>query len=258
MPIIEDENAAVIEPRKGKREEALPPRALMIFTPLDVDLVLRSFPEPPRRTHKIYLTDVYSGSYESVSLCCTGPMLGAPQTILVLEKLIALGVQEVVAIGWCGSIQPHVRIGDIVLPSGGLSEEGTSPHYPLSMNHPGPSPEVAHGMKTLLEEAGATVHEGRVWTTDAPFRETVGKVTTYADKGILAVDMETSALFTVGNFRGIRLAVVLAVSDELSTLKWVHGFKEPKFKTAREMLVQAALQALVSSSQYRVRRGAHP
>ena len=258
MPIIEDENSAVIEPRKGKREEALPPRALLIFTPLDMDLVLRSFPESPRRTHKIYLTDVYSGSYESTPLCCTGPMLGAPQTILVLEKLIALGVQEVVAIGWCGSIQPHVRIGDIVLPSGGLSEEGTSPHYPVAMNHPGPSQDVVHRMKTLLEEAASTVHEGQVWTTDAPFRETVGKVTTYGEKGILAVDMETSALFTVANFRGIRLGVVLAVSDELSTLEWVHGFKEPRFKTTREMLVQAALQALASPLQDRVRKGAHP
>jgi purine-nucleoside phosphorylase len=113
-------------------------------------------------------------------------------------------------------------------------------------------------MKALLEKAGGTVYEGRVWTTDAPFRETVGKVTSYGEKGILAVDMETSALFTVANFRGIRMAVVLAVSDELSTLEWVHGFKEPRFKATREMLVQAALQALASSAQDRLRRGAHP
>ncbi len=82
-----------------------------------------------------------------------------------------------------------------------------------------------------------SVHEGRVWSTDAPFRETVKKVIHYQQAGALAVDMETSALFTVASFRGILMAVALVVSDELSSLTWVHGFRDRGFLRTREELV---------------------
>ena len=89
-----------------------------------------------------------------------------------------------------------------------------------------------------------SVHEGRVWTTDAPFRETFKKVMAYQQAGLLAVDMETSALFAVASFRGIRMAVALVVSDDLSSLRWVHGFRAPEFLQAREELVQSVLRTV--------------
>lgn len=244
-----DKNAAIIEPRKGKREDPLPPLAVLIFTPLDLDQFIRSFPLPPQRTHRIYLADVYTGTYGSTAVSLVGPMLGAPQTILVLEKLIALGVKSVMAVGWCGSLQPHVRIGDVILASGGISEEGTSSHYPIDSSHPGPSPELLNGLKGLLRSRCITVHDGPVWSTDAPFRETIGKVITYREQGVLAVDMETTALFTVACYRGIRLAAALVVSDELCTMKWVHGFRDSKFRETREQLVHLTLNALCTTSK---------
>ncbi len=83
-----------------------------------------------KRPYRIYLSEVFVGSHQGVPLALVGPMLGAPQAVLVLEKLIALGVTEVMAVGWCGSLQPDVKIGDLVLPTGAFSEEGTSPHLP--------------------------------------------------------------------------------------------------------------------------------
>jgi|GEM_PF-6795755 len=50
---------------------------------------------------------------------------------------------------------------------------------------------------------------------DAIFRETEDKVEEYAKRGILGVKMESSALMTIASFRGVELAVALAVSDEL-------------------------------------------
>jgi uridine phosphorylase len=56
--------------------------------------------------------------------------------------------------------------------------------------------------------------------------------------------METSALFTVSRFRGVDLAVVLVVSDDLSGPKWVHGFGEPAFHRSREKAVRSILTAI--------------
>jgi uridine phosphorylase len=100
----------------------------------------------------------------------------------------------------------------------------------------------------LLSEAFGSelwpIHRGTVWSTDAPFRETVGKVGAYQAAGVLAVDMETSALFAVARFRGIRLASLLVVSDELSSLSWRPGFKDPRFQAIRSRAIHHLLGAV--------------
>jgi uridine phosphorylase len=249
MPI--GENQPIIQPRRGKREEALPSLAVLVFTPQDMELFLHHSPLLPGQVPRIYLTELFVGLYQGVPLAVAGPMLGAPQAVLVLEKLIALGVMEVIAVGWCGSLQTRVRIGDLVLPTGAFSEEGTSAHYPIADRQPGPSREGLSVIRKSLQEGAVTVHEGMVWTTDAPFRETVGKARQYQRAGALAVDMETSALFTVASFRSVSLTVALVVSDDLSSLRWVHGFKEPAFSQTREELVKAVLRAVSSSAAER-------
>jgi uridine phosphorylase len=247
--MITNENAVIIAPQKGRREEPLPSLGILVFTSQDMDLFVRCFPHPPRRSHKIFLTNVYTGTYDSISIALVGPMLGAPQAVMVLEKLIALGVGSFIAVGWCGSLHAEVHIGDVVLPTGAISEEGTSRHYPVAVADPGPSPELFSTLRDALRKNSLKTHEGKVWSIDAPYRETVEKVLTYRRQGILAVDMEASALFTVAHYRRIRLAMALIVSDDLSTLKWIHGFREPKFHKTREALVGLTLKVICSALQ---------
>lgn len=231
------EDSVVIEPRKGRLEDPLPPHALLVFTPQDLELLISAFPDTLSPMRELYLSRVHLGNHEGMPFSVVGPMIGAPQTILILERLIALGVRQVLALGWCGSLQPQVNIGDVILPVGSVSEEGTSAHYPGVPPDPGPSRELVQHLETLLGNSGRKIHKGRVWTTDAPFRETRGKVLRYQGEGVLGVDMETSALFTLACYRKIQLAQVLVVSDELGSLKWVHGFRNPKFRETRRWIV---------------------
>lgn len=247
--MITNEDKALIEPQKGKREEALPSLGILIFTSQDIDLFMGCFTQPPKRSHKIFLIDVYTGSYGDTEVALVGPMMGAPQAVMALEKLIALGVKNFIAVGWCGSLQKSVRVGDVVLPTAAISEEGTSGHYPVSVTDPGPSPQLLALFRDALCQEKLEVHEGRVWSTDAPYRETVGKVVAYGAQGVLAVDMEASALLTVAIYRGIRLAMALIVSDDLSSLKWVHGFRESRFHQTRKTMAELTLKVICSASQ---------
>jgi uridine phosphorylase len=246
MPIHVEK--AVIEPRKGNHEEEIPPLGILAFMPQDVDHFIHWLPRCDRRSHKIYLTNVYTGIYEGTSIALAGPMLGSPQAVLVLEKLIALGVKNVVAIGWCGSLQPHIRIGDLVLPTGSISEEGTSGHYPISLERPGPAETLLQALRKAYERASLRLFEGKIWTTDAPYRETAEKVLTYQKQDVMAVDMEVSALFTVAHFRKIQLAAVLVVSDELFDLRWRHGFRNKRFQEVRKKLPELTIQSLCSQN----------
>jgi nucleoside phosphorylase len=104
-------------------------------------------------------------------LALAGPLLGAPQAAIVLEKLIALGAQRLWVLGWCGSLQPDLRIGDLIVPITALSEEGTSAHYPVDEKSRRTDPALNEHLKNALHKANLPFIAGPVWTTDAIYRE---------------------------------------------------------------------------------------
>jgi purine-nucleoside phosphorylase len=180
------------------------------------------------------------------SITIAGPILGAPQAVLVLEKLIALGSRVIIVFGWCGSLQSDLAIGDWLLPSSARSEEGTSSHYPMNAAQFLPDTDLFGSLGGHCVQNGFSVRAGPIWTTDAPLRETVDKVSGYGEEGLLAVEMEMSALFRVAAYRKVRLAGLLVVSDELFTLKWRPGFSSTRFKRACRQASEALLDFCAS------------
>ncbi|MBF0203546.1 MAG: hypothetical protein HQK67_04340 [Desulfamplus sp.] len=85
---------------------------------------------------------------------------------------------------------------------------------------------------------------GKIWTTDAIYRETSKKVAFFRNMGAIAVEMECSALFAVANYRKIDIAAILIVSDELSSSKWKPGFKTAAFKESRKKILNAIIGIL--------------
>ena len=64
----------------------------------------------------------------------TGPFIGAPYAAMLLETLIAWGARRIIFLGWCGAVAEEVKIGDIILPTAALIDEGTSGHYSAPVN----------------------------------------------------------------------------------------------------------------------------
>jgi uridine phosphorylase len=235
---------AVINPRRGKREEAVAPGLLMTFTRPDYHYACRlTAAKSPGRD--IVDCPIREGYWQGKPVTLAGPAPGAPYAVMILEKLIALGAQTVMAVGWCGSLRAEARIGDLIVPDAAHSEEGTSAHYPVAEPEPKPEAGLCRTLQNQLTAAGLAYQVGRVWTTDAMYRETKAKVLAYGSQGILAVEMEMSALFTVARYRGVALAGLLVVSDELFTLTWRHGLRDDHFRRSRHQAVTAALDALV-------------
>ena len=176
-----------------------------------------------------------------------GPALGAPAAVLVMEKLVVLGARRVLVLGPCGSLSREAPIGSVILPTRAVSEEGTSRLYGAEADGAiGVAEGTLHSMETALKEIEIHYSKGTVWTTDAPYRETRQKIKGYQASGTLAVEMELAACLAAGTFRGVTVAGLLVVSDELSALQWVKGFDNPGFVTAFQRLVEA-LPALLRS-----------
>lgn len=167
--------------------------------------------------------------------------IGAPAAVATLEELIVLGVSDILVIGTGGSLQPALPIGSYIVPTSAIREEGTSFHYAPAGSELGPDATLAQAMAEAVVAQGGVVTFGPVWTTDAPYREMRSKARTYGALGALAVEMEASALFALAQFRSVRLALTLAISDELFH-EWRPGFHGAELRNAQRVIAQAALQ----------------
>ena len=227
----ETPSEGIIRPVKGRRDPQLGPDALMVILPRELKHLVReaeaeevAFSDTP--LYKLYRTKKGPGP----AITLAGPFMGAPHAVIGLEKLIALGAKRILVLGWCGSLQPDLKTGNLVIPDRAISEEGTSQHYPLPNGAPRSDSGLNRMLEVSLEGQGLTFTKGEIWTIDAIYRETPEKVKAYQEKGVLAVEMEISALLTVAAYRSVSLAGLLVVSDELSDLKWRPGFSNPLLK----------------------------
>lgn len=181
------------------------------------------------------LTALGVGQYRFLA----GPVMGAPLSVMALEELGRRGVREVIFVGLAGALGAGLQPGDLYCPETGFSTEGTSAHYPAPLR------ADATLRKKILKAGGRIkMTEGPIWSTDAIYRETESLVEKHKALGAVAVDMETTALWAAAAFRGIRLAVLLVISDILDGLSHHKGFHWPEFKTGLDLAGKLAWKAL--------------
>jgi uridine phosphorylase len=172
--------------------------------------------------------------------------IGAPAAVSLMEEMIACGMTSLIVTGAAGSLQPHAPIGTIVLPTSAIREEGTSHHYAPADTPALPSPRVVEALERQLQAGQTEYVAGPTWTTDAVYREHRGKIDRYRQAGVVAVDMELSALLTVAAFRGIQCGGLFCVSDELHGEAWDLGFGGELFGRAIARASVIALEAAKS------------
>ncbi|MGB5985942.1 MAG: nucleoside phosphorylase [Desulfobacterales bacterium] len=227
---------AIITPYRSSKTPVLGPLALMVATRGDLALLCRRLALPRDQFQRIFTSRLYQTELAGIPLSVAGPMMGAPYAAAILETLIAWGARRILFWGWCGAIATHLRNGDLVLPTAALSGEGTSRHYQPELAEEEvlqPSRELVKHLGQPPAEGAPHPHPGLIWTTDAVFRETREKIADLQAQGVLAVEMELAALFSVARFRGVALAGLLVVSDELGTLAWRPGFSSDAFQQGR-------------------------
>lgn len=215
---------SVIVPRREKGDPQLPETGILVLNPSDMPVMADLAQSLALKRHFLFNARLYSDE----QMFLAGPAVGAPMAVLCLEKLIVLGARRVIVYGWCGSIHPGLRLSELFLPVSGVSEEGTSQHY--VSNKPWNSLLHAELMQAL-RGAGREAKSGDIWTTDALYRETRKKVEQYGAQGLMAVDMEYTALQAVAAFREVLLAAVMLVSDELFMHRWQPVYSHKQFRT---------------------------
>jgi len=229
------DNDAVVNPQKTKNSPDIGSVAVMAATRPDLIYLSELFHFSKDDYQRLYLSRLYFDRNNPGGPSVTGPFVGAPYAVMLLENLIAWGASQIIFIGWCGAVSEKVKIGDLILPTSVYIDEGTSKHYGAggSSYLQADFPMVSKA-RQVLDNNNCDYHEGTIWTTDAIYRETQPEVLTHQQNGVLAVEMEISALYAVAQFRRVDLAGILVVSDELSSSNWRPGFKQDRFMQSRK------------------------
>ena len=211
-----DDSAAIITAAKqarkdGENPEPLPGTALVFFMGRSLNYLREREPEAwtERPLPKFLLGGSPVYVHESGRICMLHGGWGAPMAADTVETLAELGVKRIVCAGMCGGFAEGLSLGDIVLPDFAFAEEGTSRHYYERIETAEPSvPLLVRAMEHFPDAKRLPIV-----TTDAPYRQTFRKEALWRAKGAGAVEMETSAAFSVGRVRGVEVVSVLIVSD---------------------------------------------
>ena len=234
----------IVQPIVTPNSPRTGPLGVLSATRTDLPALTAALELGDRRPRSLYMSQLY---IRDDGIFLSGPLMGAPYAVMILETLAAWGARQIIFLGWCGAISSALSIGDILVPSLAWIDEGTSRAY---TPEPGPTARpsipLTRSISHMLKKESISFHEGAIWTTDAIFRETPEKVTHFQNQGVLAVEMELSALFTVSAFLGVALSAILVVSDDLSSLTWKHGFKDKRFIENRRKLAGAVAAYIAS------------
>jgi DeoD family purine-nucleoside phosphorylase len=159
----------------------------------------------------------YTGTADGkrVSVQATG--VGGPSAAIVLEELVELGVKRFLRVGTCGALQPHLRHGDLILALSAVPDDGTSLRYaggePIA---PTADWDLLHGVVHAAKAMGERLsYVGPIVSTDVFYEPDSERFARWRARGLLAVEMEAAALFTVASLRGVQAGCLLAVSDVL-------------------------------------------
>ena len=131
-----------------------------------------------------------------------------------IESNYLIGATKYIMFGSAGSLDGEKTTGKFVIPTHAYRDEGLSYHYAPPADYI----EIGnHGkMAEIFRELDLPYVEGRVWTTDAFMRETVGQMALRRNEGCIAVEMELAGVQSVCDFHGLELYDFLATGDVLS------------------------------------------
>mgnify|MGYP001145461693 FL=1 len=168
----------------------------------------------------------YTGFLNGTKVSVTSTGIGGPSASIALEELVNIGAKTFIRVGTCGGIDTNVKGGDIVIATGAIRMEGTSKEY-APIEFPAiANLDVINSLVSASKKLNYEYHTGVVQCKDSFYGqhspdkmpvnyELLNKWEAWKKMGTLASEMESAALFIVGNFLKVRVgSVFLTVANQ--------------------------------------------
>ncbi len=234
--------------------DAVADRAILVGDPGRVDLFADAL-EGSRLLGRDRALRTVTGTHRGMPITVCSFGMGAPVVAVVLEELAWLGVRMVLRAGTVMSLG-EIPIGTLVLADDALSVESTSALYGAN-ERVHPDAGLLDHARTVLEGRGDSYRIGRVASVDGFYTDLVAlrpetapgveaRAVSLRQRGVIATDMETSAVLAVGTALGMRAGSLCVCSVDGPTRRRMP--REPR-RAAEQQLVAASLDILATFKQ---------
>ena len=191
----------------------VPPVCILEFDGDITDWLVREGIAKPFEPWACFHTSMFAMDLEGVPCGIVARTIGGPYAVLIAEQLQAAGAKLIVGLTSAGRVSPDLPLPCLVVATSAIRDEGTSYHYLPSGSEVACKSPLVPLLERELIATGWAVRSGKVWTTDAPYRETRAQLDKWAREGVLAVEMQAASLFAFGIARQASVASVAMVSN---------------------------------------------
>lgn len=150
------------------------------------------------------------GEYKGIRILAISTGMGGASTGIAVEELHNIGIKAMIRIGSCGTLQPEMKVGDLLLVNGAVRDDGASKAYIDGIFPAIPDTELLFHCIAAAKAGNFPHHIGIARSHDSFYTGAEDEIYAYWSKqGVLGSDMETAALFTIGKLRGVKTASIL-------------------------------------------------
>jgi purine-nucleoside phosphorylase len=216
---------------------------LMPGDPLRAKFVAETFLENPVCYNEVRGMLGFTGTYHGKRISVQGSGMGMPSLAIYVNELIDFyGARRLVRIGSCGALQPGIELRDVIIAMTASTDSGMNKIRFSGMDF---APCADFGLLKKAVETAAQkdipVKVGGILSADSFYDEDPDAWKLWARYGVLAVEMETNALYTLAARKGAQALTVLTVSDSLVSGDRTSAMEREKtFKEMMEIALELA------------------
>jgi purine-nucleoside phosphorylase len=230
----------------GAKPGEIAERVLLPGDPLRAKWIAETFLEGATCYSTVRNMFGFTGTYQGVRVSVQGSGMGMPSASIYSHELInEYGVDTLIRVGSCGAITEDIGLREVIAAIGASTDSNMNRFRFDGLIDYAPVADfgLLRSAVDAAEARGIAMRVGQVFAADAFYIEKDGFYDRLAEYGVLAVEMETAALYTIAARHRARALTILTVSDQLKTHQ--HATAEERQETFGQM-IEVALDAVIS------------
>jgi purine-nucleoside phosphorylase len=234
----------------GAQAGDIAPLVLMPGDPLRAKWIAETFLDEARCYTEVRGMYGFTGTWRGHPVSVQGSGMGQPSLAIYANELMAeYDVQSIIRVGSCGAMTERVAVRDIVIASGACTDSSMNRIRFEGLDY---APVADFGLlraahdAALAQDLDEAVHVGLIYSSDSFYPARPELAARMVEYGVLAVEMEASALYTLAAKHGRRALAICTVSDHIVTgEETTSQEREQTFGAMVEIALTAGLTAPV-------------
>ncbi|GMR14906.1 MAG: purine-nucleoside phosphorylase [Gammaproteobacteria bacterium] len=230
-----------IEAARGDFAETV----LMPGDPLRAQTLAGNHLDEVRQVNSVRNMLGFTGTYKGKPVSIMGSGMGMPSISIYAHELFDYyGVKQIIRVGTCGGLLADMQVGDLVLAAAASTDSGMNRQRLGGWDF---STAADFGLLSRVHEKavknGLKIRTGNVFATDWFYHPDDAFIEKLQKVGMLALDMESAALYALAQQHGTRALTILSVSDVIPTGEHAsHEARQNAFSTVIDMVLDAVLE----------------